>query len=55
MDLDILRQQFDAFDKDKSGYLEPGEAVAAGADHLVIGRPITRSDDPVGSARPIVH
>ncbi len=26
----------------------PAEAVAAGADHLVIGRPVTRSDDPVG-------
>ena len=26
----------------------PAEAVAAGADHLVIGRPVTRSEDPVG-------
>ncbi|HHQ42995.1 MAG TPA: orotidine-5'-phosphate decarboxylase [Chromatiales bacterium] len=26
----------------------PAEAVAAGADHLVIGRPVTQADDPVG-------
>jgi len=31
----------------------PAEAVAAGADWLVIGRPITRSADPVAAARAI--
>lgn len=29
MDKDLLRKQFDLFDKDGSGYLEPGEAAAA--------------------------
>ena len=29
MDIDVLREQFDSFDKDGSGYLEAGEAVAA--------------------------
>lgn len=32
----------------------PGAAVADGADLLVVGRPITASDDPVGSARAIL-
>jgi len=39
---------------DQKRVMTPAEAVAAGADHLVIGRPITRSDDPVGAARRIV-
>ena len=38
---------------DQKRIMTPGEAVSAGADHLVIGRPITRSDDPVGAARRI--
>ena len=38
---------------DQKRVMTPAEAVAAGADHLVIGRPITRSDDPVGAARRI--
>jgi orotidine-5'-phosphate decarboxylase len=32
----------------------PEDAIAAGADYLVIGRPITRADDPVGAVREIV-
>ncbi len=31
----------------------PQEAVSDGADHLIIGRPITRADDPVETAREI--
>jgi orotidine-5'-phosphate decarboxylase len=33
----------------------PREAVERGADYLVIGRPIVRSPDPVGTARAIVE
>lgn len=40
---------------DQKRVMTPGEAVASGADHLVIGRPITKSDDPVGAARRIAE
>jgi orotidine-5'-phosphate decarboxylase len=33
----------------------PGEAISGGADWIVVGRPVTRADDPVGAAREIVH
>jgi orotidine-5'-phosphate decarboxylase len=28
----------------------PGDAIARGADWLVIGRPVTRADDPAAAA-----
>lgn len=39
---------------DQVRVLTPEEAVEAGADYLVIGRPITGSSDPVGTARAIL-
>ncbi len=39
---------------DQVRVLSPEEAVEAGADYLVIGRPITRSPDPAGAARSIL-
>jgi orotidine-5'-phosphate decarboxylase len=33
----------------------PAEAVAAGADYIVVGRPIIRSGDPAGSATTIIE
>jgi orotidine-5'-phosphate decarboxylase len=39
---------------DQVRVLTPEEAVEAGADYLVIGRPITASPDPAGTARTIL-
>ncbi len=38
---------------DQRRVMTPARALAAGADHLVIGRPISRASDPVGAARAI--
>lgn len=39
---------------DQKRVMTPAEAIAAGSDHVVVGRPIHRADDPVAAARAIV-
>lgn len=41
-------------DDDHARAATPQEALAAGADHLVVGRPVTRADDPVAAARALL-
>jgi orotidine-5'-phosphate decarboxylase len=40
---------------DQKRVMTPGEAVAKGADYLVIGRPITKADDPRRAAQEIAR
>ena len=40
---------------DQKRVMSPAEAVSAGADYLVIGRPITAQPDPLKAARRIVR
>lgn len=39
--------------QDQTRVVTPADAIAAGADYLVIGRPITRADDPRAAAEAI--
>lgn len=39
---------------DQSRVMTPGEAMRVGADYIVVGRPITEAEDPLGAARAIV-
>jgi orotidine-5'-phosphate decarboxylase len=43
----------EAAQDDQNRVATPREAIAAGADYLVIGRPITRAPDPLAALRTI--
>jgi orotidine-5'-phosphate decarboxylase len=49
----IRPQGFEA--QDQARAVTPAEAIAAGADYLVVGRPITRAPDPQAAALAIVE
>jgi orotidine-5'-phosphate decarboxylase len=38
---------------DQKRVMTPGEAIAKGADHVVVGRPVHRASDPAAAARAI--
>jgi orotidine-5'-phosphate decarboxylase len=40
---------------DQERVTTPEHAIAAGADYIVIGRPITQADDPKGAAETFIH
>ena len=44
-----------AGDDDQARTATPAAAVAAGADYLVVGRPITQAPDPIAAARAILR
>ncbi|MEN9709611.1 MAG: orotidine-5-phosphate decarboxylase [Pseudomonadota bacterium] len=39
---------------DQKRVMTPAEAISAGADHLVVGRPVTQSKDPKAAAEAII-
>ena len=49
-----VRPSFSASD-DQKRVMTPGEAVRAGADYLVIGRPVTSAKDPIKAVRAIAE
>jgi len=38
---------------DQKRVMSPAEAIRAGADYLVVGRPVSEADDPVAAAKAI--
>jgi orotidine-5'-phosphate decarboxylase len=40
---------------DQRRIVTPADAVAAGSDYLVVGRPVTRAADPLGAVRELAR
>lgn len=50
-----IRPAGDITKDDQERVATPASAIAAGASHIVVGRPITQADDPARAARKIVQ
>ncbi len=50
-----IRPSWSADAHDQKRTLEPADAIKAGSDYLVVGRPITRAKDPIDAAKRIVQ
>ena len=50
----IRPQSHESGSDDQKRIMSPAQAINAGASHLVIGRPITQSDDPAQAAQDIL-
>lgn len=51
----IRPQNHETGSDDQKRVMTPHEAISAGASHIVVGRPITKSSDPVQAARDILE
>jgi orotidine-5'-phosphate decarboxylase len=49
-----VRPEF-ATNDDQKRVMTPAQAVSAGSDHLVIGRPVLKADDPIAAVRKIIR
>ena len=52
---EVENSEGELFMEDQKRVATPGAAVSAGADYLVVGRPITEAKDVVGAAQAIVR
>jgi len=39
---------------DQKRVMTPAQAIAAGADHVVVGRPVWRASDPLAAAQAVI-
>ena len=51
----IRPAQKDVVQDDQARTMTPGQAIQAGADYIVVGRPIVKADDPVAAADAILE
>ena len=53
--VEALERFFEVLVVDEDGRSRVRVAIEAGADYLVVGRPITRADDPAAALKELAH